>query len=77
MIDIRIRKSRDSEGNEYILVDRSAMGTGCRYVVATANPQSLAAGEWFWGHYFATEAEAVAFFASLPAAASSCREQEQ
>jgi hypothetical protein len=32
------------------------------YVSATASPQSLASGEWFWGHYFPSVAEALAHF---------------
>jgi hypothetical protein len=58
------RVSNEGEGGEYeeyIVVDRGE-GVDMRYVSATANPHSLANGEWFWGWYFATQAEAMDHF---------------
>ena len=45
---------------EVIMVERS--GAAMPFVVATATPESLSHGEWFWGHYFATRDEALAHF---------------
>lgn len=52
------RKPKDTEGNEYIVVERD----NGEYVSATANAHSLAYGEWFWGHYFPTEGLAMKHF---------------
>ncbi len=61
MFTIIARKPRDTDGNEFVVIDRGA-GHTHRFVSATANAHSLASGEWFWGHYFATLAEAIAHF---------------
>lgn len=60
-LNIIARKPKDGE-NEYVVVDQGERATGLRFVSATANPRSLAGGEWFWGHYFATRDEAMAHF---------------
>lgn len=60
-MEIIARKPRDGSINEYVVIDRGP-GHTMRYVSATANPLSLASGEWFWGHYFATQDEAMAHF---------------
>jgi len=43
---------------EYIVAERGPDS----FVSATASPRSLAAGEWFWGHYFRTLSDALAHF---------------
>ena len=50
-----------STDDEYIVVDRG-VGVHQRFVSATANPNSMAYGEWFWGHYFDTLEEALEHF---------------
>lgn len=62
-LDIIARKARDWEGNDWIVVDRGPAYDGHgRYVAATANARSLAAGEWFWGYYYNTLADAMRHF---------------
>jgi hypothetical protein len=46
---------------ELVVVDRGE-GTPHRFVSATIDPVSLAHGEWYWGHYFATLPEAMTHF---------------
>lgn len=58
-INIVARKPR--EFMEFAVIDRGE-GTKQRYVSATISPDSLAHGEWFWGHYFDTLKEALAHF---------------
>lgn len=48
--------------SEFVVVDRGEAGHGHRYVSATATAESLASGEWFWGHYFRTSEQALAHF---------------
>jgi len=60
-MNIIARKPRDHEGNEFIVVKRHGV-TAMPFVVATANQYSLALDEWFWGHYFLTEEEAMDYF---------------
>jgi hypothetical protein len=52
------RKPKDNEGNEYVVVAR----VNGQFVSATANARSIADGAWFWGYYFASEADALAHF---------------
>jgi hypothetical protein len=52
---------------EHIVVDRGPKHD-MQFVVATANPHSLAGGEWFWGHYFKTREEALQYFNSVTSA---------
>lgn len=59
-MNIIARKPTNGNDGEYIVVDRGA--GAMPFVSATATPHSLAHGEWFWGHYFATKAEALAHF---------------
>jgi len=64
MLNIIARKPRGSGWDgEYVIVDRGE-GLTCRFVSATVNQQSLKNGEWFWGHYFASETEAIKHFES-------------
>jgi hypothetical protein len=58
-----LRRKVRSAGLEYILVDRGP-GTYQPYVVGTASELSLSHGEWFWGHYFTTLADAIVYFES-------------
>lgn len=62
-IKIIARKPAELAGHgiERIVVDRGP-GHVMPFVSATADPHSLANGEWYWGHYFQTEAEALAHF---------------
>jgi hypothetical protein len=46
---------------ELILVDRGA-DHSTRYVVGTADAQSLQNNEWYWGHYFSTLDAATLYF---------------
>lgn len=63
-LNIIARKPRGFEGSdEYIVVDRGPLAD-CRFVSATANAYSLSYGEWYWGHYFSTMADAMAHFNS-------------
>jgi len=59
-MNIIARKPRTTD-SEFIVVDRG-LGHSMPFVVATATAHSLSGGEWFWGHYFASQAEALAFF---------------
>jgi hypothetical protein len=34
----------------------------CPWVVGTVTPQSLYLNEWYWGHYFETKEQALAYF---------------
>lgn len=58
-LNIIARKPRPT-GGEYVVVKRDV--THHPYVSATANAHSLRYGEWFWGHYFETEAQALEHF---------------
>lgn len=60
VLNILARKPRSSD-SELILVDRGLPNCH-RYVVGTATAHSLASGEWFWGHYYATLQEAQDYF---------------
>lgn len=60
-LNIIARKPLPSENGEWIVVDRGE-GVLHRFVSATATPHSLQHGEWFWGHYFITQSEAMQHF---------------
>jgi len=55
------KPSNFADNVEYIVVDRGD-GQHMRYVSASATPETLAHGEWFWGYYFQTVEEALAHF---------------
>lgn len=63
---ILARKPKIVDRAETVLVDRGPAGDGCRYVVATATPKSLANGEWFWGSYYRDFHRAMDDFNSRP-----------
>lgn len=58
-LNIIARKPRDNQ-NDYVVIKRNDRFHP--YVSATANKHTLSLGEWFWGHYFKTEAEAMEHF---------------
>lgn len=62
-LNIIARKPRD-EFNEFVVIDRGPAYDphDLRYVSATSNRICAAGGEWFWGNYFRTKAEAMAHF---------------
>jgi len=62
-VNIIARKPRENDV-EYIMVVQGP-GHYHPFVVASATAHSLASGEWFWGHYFITKAEALNFFNGL------------
>lgn len=55
-----------SADTEYVVVDRGEGVEKMRFVSATVNALSLRHNEWFWGHYFATEEEAMRHFNDRP-----------
>ena len=61
MLNIIARKPRPAFDAEFVLVDRGE-NKHTRYVVGTANEQSLKYGEWFWGHYFDDYDQAIDYF---------------
>lgn len=60
-LNVVAMKPRDNAGNLFVVVDRGA-GHDHQFVSASANARSLASGEWFWGHYFKSQDEALAHF---------------
>lgn len=60
-LTILARKPRGTGGAEFVVIDRGE-GAHMRYVSATVDAISLAGGEWYWGHYFATLDEAMSHF---------------
>lgn len=57
--EIVARKPRPG-GGEFAVIKRRAKSHP--YVSCTIDHHSLSLGGWYWGHYFETEAQAMAHF---------------
>jgi hypothetical protein len=59
---IVVRKRRNANC-DYVVIDRGEAYTNAsRWVAATVTSESINNNEWFWGHYFATQIEAIEYF---------------